>query len=139
MGTVDYQQPTEGPQAGSEEWYENSKDYYVGVWRACLQKFAGWPEPQVSSWVKARLEKFDGDYTWLVTEMPFYWIAEELIPIDLKEKIGVRETAKLIPHLLHAVENGKLAWNEDPNYDWDAARERIRSLVSEYHAATGPE
>ena len=111
---------------------QESLQKYIAVWEKSLRGFAGWSEEQISTWVKARVAKFEGDYTMMVHEPPVYWIADELIPSTLENQIPTREAIELRQQILHVIENGDFGWHDDPDYDWDAARQRIRGLLAEY-------
>jgi hypothetical protein len=105
---------------------------FAAAFRRILQELAGWSTERADE----RLERYiqnSGFRAWFGHDSPAHFAAHELIPAD------ATEPARIASRICGAIEREGGAddpWfpNEDPNYDWQAARERVAAILREYQA-----
>jgi hypothetical protein len=138
---------------------------YLKYWKACLKKLLGWSEAQILEWAK-QFEREMGDGSmFFYHEDPVYYIVPLFVPPeahyclspkDLRnlerkielviqrdpmrvkfEELSGEEPGFVLEGIRLAQQRGEvLAPVNFDYYDWDAAKERIRTVLKEYGLQT---
>jgi hypothetical protein len=116
---------------------DDNKQAYLRTWTLVLGQPLGWSEKRVLAWARKYHEHgLDGrDRGWFYHEDEYYCILDFLVPTSVRKKLSFKELAKLEGRLKTAIaQHGSSPLWLSP-YDWDAARERINTILGEYGAA----
>lgn len=105
-------------------------EHYVETWVRALQVFARCPKSTVLEW--ARLFEYNVTPGWFFHELPMYYVAEVIVPPRLESSLHVFDLIKLREQILDVIENGDPFCDEDPDFDWEAAKDRVERLLNEY-------
>lgn len=105
-------------------------EHYVETWVRALQVFARRPKSTVLEWAR----RFEYDITpgLFFHELPMYYVAEVIVPPRLESSLHVFDLIKLREQILDVIENGDPFCDEDPDFDWEAAKDRVERLLNEY-------
>src|SRR5437016_1283429 len=71
----------------------STKMLYINTWMHLLTSVAGWTRTEVQDWIRKKQYdvELDDSNSLLYHKQPLYWMVDEVIPRDLKEKLTVRE------------------------------------------------
>jgi len=100
-------------------------------------EFGGWSEEQCSEHLENRLRN-PGFRSWFPHDNPSQEAAPLLLPEDLRDTLEGLPWVKLRAAICDAIDcRGDLCNSnpdQDPEYDWDAARQRVAEVVKQFRA-----
>jgi hypothetical protein len=103
-----------------------------------LRELLGWPERQARAWADDAIAQF-GDNAFLTHEWAAHSLAPLLIPAEVRERVGARFNylTGVLDIVIHA-RDPRGCGTHEAGYNWDAARERVRRVLTEAGAGTDP-
>lgn len=106
---------------------------YVAVWRRVLRGWLSWPE--------SRIERFIHRFGPLAeprTRMdrtPVWFLTHVLEPPSLHRRYQGKDRIAIDFEIEVAIVGDDSAAHLEPGFDWDAARERVRAVLTRYGAS----
>lgn len=115
-----------------QEQMEENKQTTIDIWKHLLSELLSWPESKVIDWAKQYEDGLTGRDAWFYHETACYYVAPLLIPEKVRARLQDRGTAfiHLGAEVQSAIEIDGKAPLFIPDYDWDAARQRIHTILS---------
>ena len=118
--------------APSFDWdHSEARDLYVRIWRDALTIMLGWTDAQVADFIAGKGPDLYDEFSFIYHEEPTWHLLPAIIQnLDLSDRSAeqLRELDHRIQESLRAGPNFK-STSED--YDWRAARERVRVILRE--------
>ncbi|MEO6808979.1 MAG: hypothetical protein ABI353_07690 [Isosphaeraceae bacterium] len=117
-----------------------NRPFYIAVWRHVLIDWLHWPNERFNRWISLHdADLDDRGSAWFYHEGALTYITRFLIPDRLTRNLGGSCSERLTWQLESVIGT----WNEverNAAFDWDAARERVMAVLSEYgETLAGPE
>jgi hypothetical protein len=106
-------------------------DEFIATWTAILDRIGGWPPERIAAHANDRHPCFRS--MWFLHDSPIDWVAGLLLPEDLRHGRGIEPGQQVCK----AIESGFAPhvhnWHPDqyPDYDWNAARNRVRAVIDQ--------
>lgn len=108
---------------------------YVATWTRIFEEFLGWSESRTQEYARTWLEN-PGFRVWFGHDSPVKFAAWDLIPDEMHARLSgtiKNELAQRIQGAIEAVGENHIEHPDDnPSYDWAAAKARVRQIVKEY-------
>jgi hypothetical protein len=108
----------------------HQKQLYLKEWKLVLGKMLGWTPDRVRKWVRVEL-KHNMESDFFYHRQPFWYICRLFVPDALWHMNG-REAIALSDRIELAVTGRYQCVQDVPEYDWSAARRRLRNVFKEY-------
>jgi hypothetical protein len=115
----------------SNEQIEDQK-FYGCVWENVLSNIFNLSKPEIDDWIALNRKSWEKFHAVYVSEFPEYWVMDAIIPEDVCLRIGAFQTKRLKRDLVDAIEAGNPKWSANEGYDWPAARERVKRVLTGY-------
>jgi hypothetical protein len=105
---------------------------YFRFWRAGLRAVLGWSDDRVGQWTEQWKARLNNEHDSLFNDTPAYLMAPLLIPDQLRRRIRDDEHMRLVKKLRDALNEPDDFPEENVNYDWASAADRVRAILREY-------
>ena len=117
-----------------EPWGDTSQEY-LEEWKLLLKKLLKWTEEETVAWAQEHhAEDLKGKNIWFDHEYPCYYIVHLFVPKDkimMVARIGESKFLGKIQRAIYSPDENLFS----PNYDWDAARQRVNDVLREIDAS----
>ncbi len=112
---------------------ELGKREFQATWKAMFTRVLGWSTEQAEIWIENRASIWES--SWFLHDSPVKEIVDVLIPADLRERCKRLVLVELVQRI-EEVLMPQWDWHPDqnPNFDWDAARTKLEALLHEYRS-----
>jgi len=106
-------------------------DRYIATWTAVLDHIGGWPPEEI-----AKVFNYDHPHfrsAWFLHDSPLEHVSAYLVTNALKGVPGVEISMRIETAIMDGVSDVRYRRypDRDPNYDWGAARERVKTTNRE--------
>ena len=105
---------------------------YFRFWRAGYQTLLSWSDDRVSQWVEQWRVRLNHEHDALFNDTPAYIMAPMLIPEELKRRLPSDEHLRLVKKIRDALNTPDGFPEQNADYDWREAAERVRTILREY-------
>lgn len=103
--------------------------------RKMLGELAGWSTEQTDAKIENDLQN-SGFRAWFMHDTPAHDAVGHLIPEHIFARVAGAEFVRLCNRITRAIhlygEEYTIFPNEKPDYDWQAARQRVAEILREY-------
>jgi hypothetical protein len=106
-------------------------EVYVAVWRRVLGGWLSWSDPRIESFVR----RFRPFVELPTDRTPAFYLTPVLLPPSLYRHYQGSERIDIERQIEEAVVGYDSASHLHANYEWDAARERVKALLAQYGAS----
>jgi hypothetical protein len=110
-------------------------DQYVMSWRIACRSILGQPEACADDLVKKWVGFVQSSPEWFFHETPMYYFVALVAPQEVLSTLTQREADRFRALLQHAIEQGDAFLDTKPDYDWKAARERVKEVFRNHGLA----
>jgi hypothetical protein len=111
---------------------------YAKTFSRLMTEFGGWSKDQAQAHLDSRLLN-PGFRSWFPHDNPSHEAAPLLLPADLRDSLEGPPWVKLRERICEAIDRKCEEHNSnpdnDPQYDWEAARKRIAQVVEDFRRA----
>ena len=110
------------------------KPLYLKLWHNVLSVFLGWSAEMIDQWSDKwedglNNKKYGGLF---YHDTAVSYVVQLLIPDALWERLSTRERSQLRARIERAIEQGNSMLMLVPSYDWEAAKLRVETILSQY-------
>ena len=113
------------------EQIETNKKEYIQAWKRAFRSFLGWPESRALEWAKQWMTSMSDPDGMFYHEPSMYYVAFYIINVCELELDG-RAKAGLARRIAASIENGDSRFELNPSADWDGAKKRVETILSEF-------
>ncbi len=100
-----------------------------------MRELGGWSQRQADSYLDGRLQN-PGFRSWFPHDTSSHEAAPLLLPDDLRDTLAGLPWVKLRGRIIEAIDLKCEEYNPnpdtDPQYDWDAARQRVAAVIEDF-------
>jgi hypothetical protein len=108
---------------------------YAETFSRLMPELGGWSQAQADAHLGERLHN-PGFRSWFPHDNPSEEAAPLLLPDDLRDTLEGPPWVKLRERICQAIDLSREEHNanpdQDPRYDWEAARERVAQAIAEF-------
>jgi|ERR1041385_952471 hypothetical protein len=108
--------------------------HYLEAWRKIVPTFLGWSDEKVLSWAEKWKDDMNDPGAGFYNRTPIEYVVPLFIPETLKARLSISEAYNLRHRIQGAVDSGDSFIARKPNFDCEAARERVEAILREYGA-----
>ena len=126
--------------AGERANTPEDRDCYEQGWQVLLQQLLGWPQEQAAAWARDRIMAV-GENPFLTHDHTAWRVVPLLVPAEVKVTLGPRMNAfcsQLTTSICCRDPRGVTDLSS-ADYDWEAARGRVRGLLEMARAGIDPD
>jgi hypothetical protein len=106
---------------------------YVAVWRRVLGGWLSWPEPRIERFIH-RFGPF-AEPDMRTDRTPVWFLTHVLEPPSLRQRYQFKDRILIDFEIEVAIVGEDSAAHLQSGFDWDAARERVRAVLTRYGAS----
>jgi hypothetical protein len=110
-----------------------STEDYIAVWQRVLRAWLLWPEPRIERFIH-RFRPF-AEPGMRLDRTPVWFLTHVLEPPSLRRRYQGGDRIGIDLEIEVAIVGEDSADHLQPNYDWEAARERVKAVLARYGAS----
>ena len=116
------------------------RNAYEQSWRVLLRELLGWSDEKAAAWARDKIRAVGGN-PFLTHEHTAWAVTPLLVPAEVKAVLGPRLNAFCgrLELAICCCDPRHVTDLLSADYDWDAARSRVRRLVESARAGTDPD
>ena len=115
-----------------------SPEDYVAVWQRVLRGWLSWPEPRIERFIH-RFRPF-AEPEARTDRTPVWFLTHVLEPPSLHQRYQGADRITIDLEIEVAVVGEDSTAHLHPSFDWEAARERVKAVLTRYDASLpGPD
>jgi hypothetical protein len=110
-----------------------STEDYVAVWQRVLRDWLSWPEPRIERFIHRFRPLVERE--WRTDRTPIWFLTHVLEPPSLHRRYQGGDRVAIDFEIEVAVVGEDSAAHLLPSFDWEAARERVKAVLTRYGAS----
>jgi len=103
---------------------------YVAVWQRVLRDWLSWPEPRIERFIH-RFRPF-AEPEMRTDRTPVWFLTHVLEPPSLHRRYQGKDRIAIDLEIEVAIVGEYSAAHLQPSFDWEAARERVKAVLTRY-------
>lgn len=112
--------------------FGDTAEWYLTEWKFILSNLLNWSEKQIINWANENhSEDLKGKNFIFTHETPSYYITHLLASNRTLTKMSSNERDIFLSRLEQAIRNKSISINDVPDYNWNAAKNRVNEVLKE--------